>query len=195
MNQAIVATPDSDREVGELAPILMKLLRTAIGTADSDPQAAKRFMSEAFSLLEVQSDRLSMPPSNGSLSGGLTPWQIRRVTRFVDQNLDDRILISDLSDVVRLSANYFSRAFRHSFGETPHAYLVRRRLEYARNLMLTTELALSEVAQASGFSDQAHLCRQFRHSEGCSPAAWRRERKVPKFHSKGAPLANQKDRP
>jgi AraC family transcriptional regulator len=64
--------------------------------------------------------------------------------------------------------------FAKRFGEAPHAYLMRRRLETDRHLMLNSDAALGEVALACGFADQAHLCRQFRQNEGSSPAAWSR---------------------
>ena len=91
--------------------------------------------------------------------------------------LDEAIRVEDLSELVRLSAYNFSRAFKLSIGEAPHTYLVRRRLDRARHLMLTSDTALSEVALACGFYDQAHLSKLFRRCTGQSPAAWRRERR------------------
>jgi AraC family transcriptional regulator len=64
-------------------------------------------------------------------------------------------------------------------GESPHAYVVRRRLERACHLMMTSAESLSEIALSVGFSDQAHLCRLFRQAFGQSPASWRRERGIP----------------
>ncbi len=66
-------------------------------------------------------------------------------------------------------------AFKLAAGEPPHAYVVRRRLERACHLMVTSASSLSEIALSVGFSDQAHLCRLFRAAFGQSPATWRRE--------------------
>jgi AraC-like DNA-binding protein len=85
--------------------------------------------------------------------------------------------VVELSDVARLSASHFSRAFRRSFGEAPGAYLIRQRVDHARHLMLISEMPLSEVAQACGFADQAHFSRNFRAVTGHSPGAWRRAHK------------------
>jgi transcriptional regulator GlxA family with amidase domain len=106
--------------------------------------------------------------------GGLSPWQIRKVELFLDDHIDQTIHVKDLCRIVGLSAGYFSRAFRRSMGYSPHSYLIRRRVERAAVLMLTGDATLCEVAQASGFADQAHLCRQFRWCFGLTPAAWRR---------------------
>lgn len=100
-------------------------------------------------------------------------WRIHRVCEYVEANVDQPIRIEILSAMVRLSATHFSRAFKLSMGETPHSYIVRRRLEKARYLMLTTESSLSEIALASGFADQSHLTRTFRRCTKVSPGARR----------------------
>jgi AraC-like DNA-binding protein len=107
--------------------------------------------------------------------GGLAPWRIRRLQAFVEEHLSQSIHIADLSGAVGLSVPHFSRAFGLSFGEPPHLYVIQRRLDRARHLMLTSNMALSELAVACGFNDQAHLCRLFRQHTGRTPAAWRRE--------------------
>jgi AraC family transcriptional regulator len=89
------------------------------------------------------------------------------------------IHIRDLSAVARRSPAHFSRKFKLAVGESPHAYVVRRRLEKACHLMITGAASLSEIALNVGFSDQAHLCRLFRQAFGQSPASWRRERGTP----------------
>jgi len=107
--------------------------------------------------------------------GGLAPWRIRRLQAFVEEHLSQSIHVADLSGAVGLSVPHFSRAFGLSFGEPPHLYVIQRRLDRARHLMLTSNMALSELAVACGFNDQAHLCRLFRQHTGRTPAAWRRE--------------------
>ena len=106
--------------------------------------------------------------------GGLAPWRIHRLQAFVEEHLSQSIRLADLSGVVGLSVPHFSRAFRLSFGQPPHLYVIQRRLERARRLMLTSDIALSELAIVCGFNDQAHFCRLFRRC-GRIPAAWRRE--------------------
>jgi AraC family transcriptional regulator len=85
---------------------------------------------------------------SGVRSRGLAPWRIRRLQAFVEEHLSQSILLADLSDVVGLSVPQFSRAFGQSFGEPPHVYLIQRRLDRARHLMLTSDIKLSEVAGA-----------------------------------------------
>jgi two-component SAPR family response regulator len=68
------------------------------------------------------------------------------------------------------STSHFSRSFKQAFGEPPHAYLVRRRLERVCHLMIISSASLSEIALSVGFSDQAHLGRLLRKTFGQSPS-------------------------
>jgi AraC family transcriptional regulator len=106
--------------------------------------------------------------------GGLAPWQIRRLTLFVNDHIAESLVISDLATVVRLSPHHFCRAFRVSLGESPHRYLLRRRVARAEQLMRSTRLPLGQIATACGFADQAHFTRVFSATCGVSPGAWRR---------------------
>jgi AraC family transcriptional regulator len=107
---------------------------------------------------------------------GLAPWQIRKVRTHIAENLGTTLSISDLAALVRLSRFHFSRAFKDTFGDTPHQYVLRRRIEHAQGLMLSTKTALAEIALECGLVDQPHLGRSFRRIVGETPAAWRRAR-------------------
>ena len=106
--------------------------------------------------------------------GGLAPWQKCKVQNYIEDQLDGSILIKDLAKLVALSSSHFCRAFKESFGEPPHVYIIRARIARARILMLTTSDNLSQIACSCGLADQAHLCRSFRQIIGMTPGAWRR---------------------
>ena len=76
---------------------------------------------------------------------------------------------------MQLSTSHFFRAFRQTFGESPHAYIMQRRIRRAQELMLTSRLPLSQVALECGMCDQAHFSRAFRRIVGTNPNAWRRQ--------------------
>ncbi len=118
-------------------------------------------------------------PAHATASQGLAPWQIRRVLTHVDSHLDATIRNRDLAAVARLSESHFNVAFRKSVGHSPHEYIIRRRMERAQGLMLSTDKALSEIAAECGLADQPHFTRLFRRAVGESPAAWRRARANP----------------
>lgn len=161
-------------ETRALVSSVMTLLDIAKRELDKNRDAAKATISRASSLLRGAIDRQT--PSNGQAAGGtLLAWQTRRVREYIDAHIGTRILISDLSNIAQRSEWHFARAFKQTFGQTPHAYLVRRRVEFASHLMRVSKDSLSNIALTCGFTDQAHLCRVFRQCVGQSPAAWRRE--------------------
>ncbi|HWM67654.1 MAG TPA: AraC family transcriptional regulator [Steroidobacteraceae bacterium] len=108
--------------------------------------------------------------------GGLARWQISRVRTFIDEHLTECIRVSDLSALARTSPSYFSSAFKRTFGASPHAYLMSRRISMAVEVMLGSDAPLSEIAMNCGFADQAHFSRQFRRTMGYTPSHWRWER-------------------
>jgi AraC-like DNA-binding protein len=83
-----------------------------------------------------------------------------------------------LSEIAKLSAAHFARAFRASFGMAPHRYIVDCRLRRASLLMLNTALPLCEIALVCGFADQPHFCRTFRKYFVQTPQAWRHYRRA-----------------
>jgi AraC family transcriptional regulator len=108
--------------------------------------------------------------------GGLAPWQIRKLTTYIDANLDRTITTQCLAEVARLSSFHFCRAFRDSFGDSPHGHVIRRRMTRAQGLMLTTGATLGQIAADCGLADQAHFNKLFRKFAGETPGAWRRAR-------------------
>ena len=77
-----------------------------------------------------------------------------------------------MAELVGLSTSYFNRAFKSSFGRSPHSYLMSRRLERAQELLLATHDSISQIALACGFSAQSHFTRVFRLIAGEPPKRW-----------------------
>src|SRR4051812_10834769 len=167
----------ADQQFHLIANSVAKLVETARRELDRDQEVAKASLVTASHILQAEIERCS--GANGSARGGLAGWQMLRVRAYIDSNLHRTIHIRDLSAVARRSPAHFSRKFKLAVGDSPHAYVVRRRLERACHLMMTSAEPLSEIALSVGFSDQAHLCRLFRQAFGQSPANWRREREIP----------------
>jgi AraC family transcriptional regulator len=104
----------------------------------------------------------------------LADWQRVRVSQHIELNLEGTIHTCDLAKIARLSQFHFSRLFKTTYGTPPHAYVMRRRVERAKALMLSTDSPLGIIAVESGMTDQAHFVRLFRRFTGETPGAWRR---------------------
>jgi AraC-like DNA-binding protein len=152
------------------------LLDAAVCQLD-EKQAVHGTIVQAASLLRMQIDP-QVADGKSDERGRLTAWRAHKVRSHIDNHIAGPILVSELCALVRLSESYFSRSFRRTFGESPHAFVLRRRLELAAQYMLQPDIPLSDIALRCGFSDQAHLSRQFRRAIGLTPSAWRRVRKA-----------------
>jgi AraC family transcriptional regulator len=150
------------------AASLLEDIRTALAC---DLSAARQ---AARSLAALLASALPHDARVARARGGLAQWQKHKIQSYIEDHLEGPLLIEGLARMVSLSNSYFCRAFRESVGESPHAYIIRVRIERARSLMLTTPDSLSEIALACGLVDQSHLCRCFRQVTGTTPGAWRR---------------------
>jgi AraC-like DNA-binding protein len=104
------------------------------------------------------------------IRGGLSPAVTRRICDYIEGHLDEKIRLDGLAAMAGLSTDHFARAFHQSVGAPPHTYLLRRRLEQVEHMLRETRAPLSEIALATGFSDQSHLARHFRRWAGMSPS-------------------------
>jgi AraC family transcriptional regulator len=107
-------------------------------------------------------------------TGGLAPWQVKKVTQYIEARISHAIPLDELAQQVRLSTSYFSTAFKTTFGIPPHSYIVSCRVDHAKRRMLDSEAPLCEIALDCGLADQSHLSRVFRRVTGTTPSAWRR---------------------
>jgi AraC family transcriptional regulator len=141
-------------------------------------QAAHGAILEATSLLRKQVDPQPVEGTAEDAKQSLLAWQARKVLDHIDRHITSRVLVADLCALVQRSEAHFSRSFRGTFGYSPHAFVVRRRVELAAKYMLQTDMSLSDIALGCGFADHAHLCKHFRVVNGETPAAWRRTKRA-----------------
>jgi AraC family transcriptional regulator len=109
-------------------------------------------------------------PQVKALSGS----KMRRVIEFVEENLDGDLSLEAMAREVEISPLYLARAFKSAVGQSPHQYVLSRRIERAKELLRNTDLPIVDVALSSGFSSQSHLSHWFLRHVGVSPAAYRR---------------------
>ena len=164
-NPAFYSAPNS------LPAVATRILDEVRGALPHDLAAASMSAARLVSLLR---DSVDVPVRPAISKGGLASWQERKVRAYIDSNLDSTILVEDLAELASLSAAHFCRAFKKSFGATPHAYIVQRRVMRAQELMRGTRSPLSQIALDCGFADQTHLSKLFRRLTGQTPNAWRR---------------------
>lgn len=157
----------------DITSILIELIAEAQSALETNRAMTKACLARAHTLLRVErhtDDCAILPPDRG----GLAPWQKQRIKAHIEKHLSSRIAMSDLTSIARLSTSHFARAFKKSFGAAPFAYISQLRIEHAKQLMLESDAALSQIALECGMCDQSHFTRVFRRVAGDSPNNWRR---------------------
>lgn len=149
--------------------LLARLVVDAGRAIDTDLEAARAVLQQASALLGTHIERLAEHAPRSRLA----PWQVKRAVRFIDENAGRRFHVREIAAALRLSPGYFSHAFKDSFGQSAKAYIIERRLERAKHLMIESAATLAQIAEACGFADQAHFSRTFNTRVGDTPSRWR----------------------
>jgi AraC family transcriptional regulator len=103
----------------------------------------------------------------------LSKWRLKRATEYMAAHLAEPISLADIAAAAGLSRMHFAAQFRAATGLRPHEYLLQRRIERARELLLTSRLPLAEIAFEVGFKTQAHFTTVFARFVGETPNVWR----------------------
>ncbi|MCW5623582.1 MAG: helix-turn-helix transcriptional regulator [Burkholderiales bacterium] len=111
----------------------------------------------------------------GKVSAGMSAEQRRRVVEHVEAHLDGDLSLSALAGVAHSSVSHFKVLFRRTMGMPVHEYVMRRRVERAKELLVKGEIPAVEVALASGFSHQSHMARHMRKVLGVTPGMLRKQ--------------------
>lgn len=104
-----------------------------------------------------------------NVSSGLTA-----AVEFMTRNIDTSIRVEDVAEAARTSVGHLTREFRAHFGTPPHRYLIKLRVNRARDLLASTDLPIAVIAYECGFAHQEHLTRHFKRELDATPAAYRR---------------------
>jgi AraC family transcriptional regulator len=153
---------------------VVRLLETAGQNLPHSDNEAYRCVAKATALLQAECEFGVASRRSAKRRDFLPAWKMTRVMGFIDANLDRPVRIEELAAIAKLSCSHFSRAFRSTAGEAPSAFVIRRRVERAEQLILLTDKPLSQIALECGMADQSHLTKLFRRAYGMSPGKWRK---------------------
>jgi len=141
-------------------------------TADDGLYAETLGLLAAIELQRLQSRGMS--ESVKSRVGALSAGQEKLVREFIEDRLSDEIRLDDLAGVARLSRFHFARAFKATLGEPPHRYVMKRRIEKAKDLLVRTQMPVNDIAIATGFRSASQFNRAFKEIVGVTPSTCRR---------------------
>lgn len=158
-----------DRELGATMRKLGRLM------ADLQRPAAKVYaeavgLTAALEMVRLQAEQTAQIATAGQLS----QIQCRLVLDYIEEHLASDIGLDDLASLAGLTRFHFSRAFKATFNEPPYQFVIRRRVERAKQLLLGTRMSIAEVAATSGFGSASQFGRTFREFVNQTPLAFRR---------------------
>jgi len=99
-------------------------------------------------------------------------FKLERAAEYIREHCTDLLKLEDICAAAQLSPSYLIRAFKQHYGMTPHAYLVNRRIQFAREQLRSGRL-IADVALEAGFADQAHFQRAFKQHLAATPGQYR----------------------
>ncbi len=99
---------------------------------------------------------------------------VGRALVFMDQHFAEQLSVEDIAEQVGLSPSYFTKHFRRQTGYSPHEYIVLRRIDHAKELLLSTDQTVSQITYASGYNSEENFVRSFKKKVGVSPTAYRK---------------------
>lgn len=156
---------------------ILRDIAAKVTDALNGPSSASSAYIEALGVILVHelAAAVAQPqPDSGLARGGLAPWQQREVANYIEAHLSERIPLSDLASRARLSRFHFCRAFKQSFGVSPHRYHTLRRIERAKALLAERTHSVTEIGFAVGFSETSSFSTAFRRATALTPTAYQR---------------------
>ena len=151
------------------------LRRELLASGAPDPLACEA----SVLTLEARAAAVAGRPAERA-SGWMTSRRLALVDELIEARLDGPLAVHELAGALGLSAGFFARAFRAGTGRTPHAWIVERRLDRARVLLLRGDADLAGVAAECGFASHSHLTARFRARFGTVPSDFRRRVRAPR---------------
>lgn len=163
--------------VGEADPVGAQILRALCRHAARPESSAGLFVEHALDLLcmhllRAHSSVAAATPETARR--GLLRWQVRRVTTYMRDRLDQDVALDDLAAQVNRSRFHFCTAFRLATGRTPHEWLTGLRIERARALLADPRLSVTEIALSVGYKTPSAFAASFRKIAGITPTMFRR---------------------
>ena len=110
--------------------------------------------------------------------GGMSSLSLRRVIEHIETHLSANVSQRALASIAGLGIDHFCCVFKFETGVTPHGFLIRKRVQRAKELLIGSDFPIAQIANEVGFSGQSHLTYHFRRYTGTTPLRFRRAKKM-----------------
>lgn len=171
-----IATLHCPLEQTNVDPVMFHLAMSLMPLVRGELPSTLLFVEHVFQAITLHLARAygGLAISETLVRGGLPPFLYKRAQDMLLSDLTTEPSLSELAQACGLSSRHFTRAFKAGSGEPPHRWLLRRKVDRAKELLRIESMPIADIALLCGFADQSHFTRIFRRVIGSSPAAWRR---------------------
>ena len=164
-------------EVGRSDALLEGLLSLMMLELSAPAGPSALYLETLFhaALVRLVGEHSTLSTIRARAPHALAPYRLRRVLDYIGDNLNADLSLAVLSEVSGLSRYHFSRAFQRVTGLSPHAFVIDRRIERAKALIVGHDLPLAEIAKQCGFNTHGQFSTMFKRLTGLKPSQWRDE--------------------
>ncbi|NOR03013.1 helix-turn-helix transcriptional regulator [Mycolicibacterium fortuitum] len=155
---------------------LVEEISSVAGREDTIAQLLTESAAETLRLLIIDTHTVGRRRTRDERHT-LNPVTQSVIIEFLSDSLDSEIKLDSLARLVGMPVDTFIKAFRDAFHTTPYQFLLNRRIEKAKTLLITTSLSITEIGAAVGFSNPSHFATTFGRRIGVSPRAYRQSAK------------------
>ena len=165
----------------EILPILLKrdpqidMLATQFRREMYSPEFGERTYIESLAnifAIHLLRKYCAFPATLKQYEGGLPAYKLKQALNYINDNLDQPIKLKDIAQILDLSQYYFCHLFKESTGIAPYKYIIKQRVEKAKDLIKNSKLPLADIAYECGFSSQSQMTQHFRKCVGVTPKVY-----------------------
>lgn len=156
-------------------PVIMSIGLALMAELESEKESGRMFAESLANVLALHLLRNYTAPAPGlkTFIGGLSGKKLQLVLDFIEANYGSDLGLAELAEVAGMSTFHFAREFKRATGSSPHQYLIKFRIDRAKEFLSTSEMPLVDIGYRAGFSHQSHFTRLFHKLTGTTPLTYR----------------------
>lgn len=157
---------------------ILNLFKTLLSLTSQDNNLYNNLAINS-TILKIIAFYLNLDKIDLNSNSSKTKTDFRYVLHFIEQNIEQKISVNELAEVMHLHPNYFIRYFKSFYGISPIKFINNMRMDKAKQLLLAKkDFSISQIANQVGFDDILYFSKQFKKYNGCTPSEYRQINKL-----------------